>query len=59
MLVIRALVRSSFGRSLKAIRDDETAAWASARTWRCIKTHGRGGVVGVRGGRGLAVSRSI
>ena len=27
VLVIRALVRSSFGRSLKAIRDDETAAW--------------------------------
>ena len=28
ILSIRALVRSSFGRSLKAIRDDETAAWA-------------------------------
>ena len=38
MLVIRALVRSSFGRSLKAIRDDETAAWAYGKNVAVIKT---------------------
>ena len=36
--VIRALVRSSFGRSLKAIRDDETAAWAYGKNVAIIKT---------------------
>ena len=38
MLVIAALVRSSFGRSLKAIRDDETAAWAFGKNVSVIKT---------------------
>jgi branched-chain amino acid transport system permease protein len=38
LLIIRALVRSSFGRSLKAIRDDETAAWASGKNVALIKT---------------------
>jgi len=38
VLVIRALVRSSFGRSLKAIRDDETAAWAYGKNVAIIKT---------------------
>jgi branched-chain amino acid transport system permease protein len=38
ILVIRALVRSSFGRSLKAIRDDETAAWAYGKNVAVIKT---------------------
>lgn len=35
---IRALVRSSFGRSLKAIRDDETAASACGKNVAVIKT---------------------
>lgn len=38
MLVLRLLVRSSFGRSLKAIRDDETAAWAYGKNVAIIKT---------------------
>ena len=38
MLVIRALVRSSFGRSLKAIRDDETAAAALGKNVALLKT---------------------
>jgi len=38
ILSIRALVRSSFGRSLKAIRDDETAAWAYGKNVAVIKT---------------------
>jgi branched-chain amino acid transport system permease protein len=38
MLVIALLVRSSFGRSLKAIRDDETAAWAFGKNVAVIKT---------------------
>lgn len=38
ILVIRALVRSSFGRSLKAIRDDETAASAFGKNVAVIKT---------------------
>ena len=38
MLVIRALVRSSFGRSLKAIRDDETAACGYGKNVAIIKT---------------------
>jgi branched-chain amino acid transport system permease protein len=38
MLVIAVLVRSSFGRSLKAIRDDETAAWAFGKNVAVIKT---------------------
>lgn len=38
ILIIRALVRSSFGRSLKAMRDDETAAWAYGKNVAIIKT---------------------
>lgn len=38
MIAIRALVRSSFGRSLKAIRDDETAASAYGKNVAVIKT---------------------
>jgi len=38
ILIVRALVRSSFGRSLKAIRDDETAAWAYGKNVAVIKT---------------------
>jgi branched-chain amino acid transport system permease protein len=38
ILIVRALVRSSFGRSLKAIRDDETAAWAYGKNVAIIKT---------------------
>jgi branched-chain amino acid transport system permease protein len=38
MIVIRALVRSSFGRSLKAIRDDETAASALGKNVALLKT---------------------
>jgi branched-chain amino acid transport system permease protein len=38
MLVILMLVRSSFGRSLKAIRDDETAASALGKNVALIKT---------------------
>ena len=38
MLIIATLVRSSFGRSLKAIRDDETAAWAFGKNVAVIKT---------------------
>jgi branched-chain amino acid transport system permease protein len=38
ILIIRALVRSSFGRSLKAIRDDETAASAYGKNVAVIKT---------------------
>jgi branched-chain amino acid transport system permease protein len=38
ILVVRALVRSSFGRSLKAIRDDETAASAFGKNVAVIKT---------------------
>lgn len=38
LLVVRALVRSSFGRSLKAMRDDETAAWAYGKNVAVIKT---------------------
>ena len=37
-LVIRALVRSSFGRNLKAIRDDETAASALGKNVAVLKT---------------------
>jgi branched-chain amino acid transport system permease protein len=38
LLIIRALVRSSFGRSLKAIRDDETAASALGKNVAFLKT---------------------
>ena len=38
MLTIAVLVRRSFGRSLKAIRDDETAAWAFGKNVAVIKT---------------------
>jgi len=38
LIVIRALVRSSFGRSLKAIRDDETAASALGKNVALLKT---------------------
>ena len=38
MVAIAVLVRSSFGRSLKAIRDDETAAWAFGKNVAVIKT---------------------
>lgn len=38
ILAIRALVTSSFGRSLKAIRDDETAASAYGKNVAVIKT---------------------
>jgi branched-chain amino acid transport system permease protein len=38
MASIALLVRSSFGRSLKAIRDDETAAWAFGKNVAIIKT---------------------
>lgn len=38
IFVIRALVRSSFGRSLKALRDDETAASAFGKNVAVIKT---------------------
>jgi branched-chain amino acid transport system permease protein len=38
ILIIRALVRSSFGRSLKALRDDETAASAFGKNVAVIKT---------------------
>ena len=38
MLVVALLVRSSFGRSLKAIRDDETAAYAFGKNVAVIKT---------------------
>jgi branched-chain amino acid transport system permease protein len=38
ILSMRALVHSSFGRSLKAIRDDETAAWAYGKNVAVIKT---------------------
>jgi branched-chain amino acid transport system permease protein len=38
MASIALLVRSSFGRSLKAIRDDETAAWAFGKNVAVIKT---------------------
>ena len=38
MLAVAALVRSSFGRSLKAIRDDETAASAFGKNVAVIKT---------------------
>ena len=38
MLAMAALVRSSFGRSLKAIRDDETAASAFGKNVAVIKT---------------------
>lgn len=38
LLVVRALVRSSFGRSLKAIRDDETAAWACGKQVSIVRT---------------------
>ena len=38
LLTIRALVRSSFGRSLKAIRDDETAASALGKNVAVLKT---------------------
>jgi branched-chain amino acid transport system permease protein len=38
LLVIRMLVRSSFGRSLKAIRDDETAASALGKNVAVLKT---------------------
>lgn len=38
LIAIRALVRSSFGRSLKAIRDDETAASAYGKNVAAIKT---------------------
>ncbi len=38
LLVVAALVRSSFGRSLKAIRDDEIAASAFGKNVAVIKT---------------------
>lgn len=38
MFIIQSLVRSSFGRSLKAIRDDETAASAQGKNVALIKT---------------------
>lgn len=38
LLIIRALVSSSFGRSLKALRDDETAASAFGKNVAVIKT---------------------
>ncbi|CAN0485264.1 unnamed protein product, partial [Phaeothamnion confervicola] len=38
MLAVATLVRSSFGRSLKAIRDDETAASAFGKNVAVIKT---------------------
>jgi branched-chain amino acid transport system permease protein len=38
ILFVRALVRSSFGRSLKAIRDDETAAATFGKNVAVIKT---------------------
>jgi branched-chain amino acid transport system permease protein len=38
ILIVRALVRSSFGRSLKAIRDDETAASTFGKNVAVIKT---------------------
>ncbi len=38
LVVIRQLVRSSFGRSLKAIRDDEVAASAFGKNVAVIKT---------------------
>jgi branched-chain amino acid transport system permease protein len=38
MFIISRLVRSSFGRSLKAIRDDETAAAAFGKQVAVIKT---------------------
>ena len=38
LIAIRALVRSSFGRSLKAIRDDETAASALGKNVALLKT---------------------
>jgi branched-chain amino acid transport system permease protein len=38
VLVIRVLVRSSFGRSLKALRDDEVAASAAGKNVAVIKT---------------------
>jgi branched-chain amino acid transport system permease protein len=38
VVIIRGLVRSSFGRSLKAIRDDETAASACGKNVAVIKT---------------------
>jgi branched-chain amino acid transport system permease protein len=38
LLVIRILVRSSFGRSLKAIRDDEAAASALGKNVALLKT---------------------
>jgi branched-chain amino acid transport system permease protein len=38
ILIIRALVRSSFGRSLKALRDDEVAASAFGKNVAVIKT---------------------
>jgi branched-chain amino acid transport system permease protein len=38
IFVIRQLVRSSFGRNLKAIRDDETAASALGKNVAVIKT---------------------
>jgi len=38
LAAIRALVRSSFGRSLKAIRDDETAASALGKNVAMLKT---------------------
>jgi len=38
LLAIRILVRSSFGRSLKAIRDDETAASALGKNVALLKT---------------------
>ena len=38
LLIIRGLVSSSFGRSLKALRDDETAASAFGKNVAVIKT---------------------
>ena len=38
IIIIRALVRSSFGRSLKALRDDEVAASAFGKNVAVIKT---------------------
>jgi branched-chain amino acid transport system permease protein len=36
--IVTALVRGSFGRSLKAIRDNEAAAWACGKNVAMIKT---------------------
>ena len=55
ILIIRALVRSSFGRSLKALRDDETAASAYRQERGRDQDHGGGAVLGA-GARSAARS---